>query len=92
MEIPAQFKPEIENALQQLKDAHKSGDIAAIDNAMNALNAAWQNASQQMYQQSGAAGQPGGDQFQGGQQQAGGQQAGGSKAEDIQDADFEEVK
>ena len=90
--IPAQFKPEIEKALQQLKDAHKSGDIAAIDNAMNALNAAWQNASQQMYQQSGAAGQPGGDQFQGGQQQAGGQQAGGSKAEDIQDADFEEVK
>ena len=86
--IPAQFKPEIENALQQLKDAHKSGDITAIDNAMNALNAAWQNASQQMYQQSGAAGQPGGDQFQGGQQQA--QQ--GPKPEDIQDADFEEVK
>ncbi len=90
--IPAQHKPAIEQALQQLKDAHKSGDITAIDNAMNALNAAWQNASQQMYQQSGAAGQPGGDQFQGGQQQAGGQQAGGSKAEDIQDADFEEVK
>ena len=86
--IPAQFKPEIEKALQQLKDAHKSGDITAIDNAMNALNAAWQNASQQMYQQSGAAGQPGGDQFQGGQQQA--QQ--GPKPEDIQDADFEEVK
>ena len=85
--IPAQFKPEIEKALQQLKDAHKSGDITAIDNAMNALNAAWQNASQQMYQQSGAAGQPGGDQFQGGQQQA--QQ--GPKPEDIQDADFEEV-
>ena len=56
---------------------------------MNALNAAWQNASQQMYQQSGAAGQPGGDQFQGGQQQA---QQEGPKAEDIQDADFEEVK
>ncbi len=85
--IPAQFKPEIENALQKLKDAHKSGDITAIDNAMNALNAAWQNASQQMYQQSGAAGQPGGDQYQGGQQT---QQ--GPKPEDIQDADFEEVK
>ena len=87
--IPAQFKPEIENALQQLKDAHKAGDVAAIDTAIAALNAAWQNASQQMYQQSGAAGQPGGDQFQGGQQQA---QQGGAKPEDIQDADFEEVK
>ena len=86
--IPAQFKPEIEKALQQLKDAHKAGDAAAIDTAMAALNAAWQNASQQMYQQSGAAGQPGGDQFQGGQQQS--QQ--GAKPEDIQDADFEEVK
>ena len=84
--IPAQFKPEIEKALQQLKDAHKSGDIAAIDNAMNALNAAWQNASQQMYQQSGAAGQPGGDQFQGGQQSQQGPQ------QQAEDADFEEVK
>ena len=86
--IPAQHKPAIEQALQQLKDAHKAGDVAAIDTAIAALNAAWQTASQQMYQQSGAAGQPGGDQFQGGQQQA--QQ--GPKPEDIQDADFEEVK
>ena len=86
--IPAQHKPAIEQALQQLKDAHKAGDVAAIDTAIAALNTAWQTASQQMYQQSGAAGQPGGDQFQGGQQQA--QQ--GPKPEDIQDADFEEVK
>ena len=89
--IPAQHKPAIEQALQQLKDAHKAGDIAAIDTAIAALNTAWQTASQQMYQQ-GQAGQPGGDQFNGGQQQAGGQQAGGNKADDIQDADFEEVK
>ena len=89
--IPAQHKPAIEQALQQLKDAHKAGDIAAIDTAIAALNNAWQTASQQMYQQSGAAGQPGGDQFTGGQQ-AGGQQASGNKADDIQDADFEEVK
>ena len=88
--IPAQHKPAIEQALQQLKDAHKAGDIAAIDSAIAALNNAWQTASQQMYQQSGAAGQPGGDQFNGGQQQA--QQDGGQKPEDIQDADFEEVK
>ena len=89
--IPAQFKPAIEQALQQLKDAHKAGDVAAIDSAIAALNQAWQTASQQMYAQSGAAGQPGGDTYQSGGQQAGGQQQ-GQKPEDIQDADFEEVK
>ena len=86
--IPAEHKPAIENALQQLKDAHKAGDIAAIDTAMNALNQAWQTASQQMYQ--GAQGaQPGADQFNGGQQQA---QQQAPKDDNIQDADFEEVK
>ena len=86
--IPADHKPTIEQALQQLKDAHKAGDVAAIDTAIAALNNAWQTASASMYQQ-GAAGQPGGDTYQGGQQQA---QQEGPKPEDIQDADFEEVK
>ena len=86
--IPAQHKPAIEQALQQLKDAHKAGDVNAIDTAIAALNQAWQTASAQMYQQSGAAGQPGGDTYQEGQQ-AGGQQSAGTQAED---ADFEEVK
>ena len=94
--IPAEHKPAIEQALQQLKDAHKAGDIAAIDSAMNALNAAWQTASQQMYQGAGAqAGpQPGADQQQQGpfyNQQAGGTQE-PPKDDNIQDADFEEVK
>ena len=86
--IPADKKAPIETALQQLKDAHKAGDIAAIDNATNALNTAVQAASAQMYQ--GGA-QPGAD-AQGAQ---GGQQAqgnGSNSADDIQDADFEEVK
>ncbi len=87
--IPAQHKPAIEQALQQLKDAHKAGDIAAIDTAMAALNAAWQTASQQMYQ--GAQGaQPGQENPFAGQQQAQSQQP--PKDENIQDADFEEVK
>ena len=86
--IPADKKAPIETALQQLKDAHKAGDVAAIDTATNALNTAVQAASAQMYQ--GGA-QPGAD-AQGGQ---GGQQAqdnGSNGADDIQDADFEEVK
>ncbi len=90
--IPAQHKPAIEQALQQLKDAHKAGDINAIDTAIAALNNAWHTASQQMYQ--GAQGaQPGADQQQGPfyNQQAGGQQE-APKDDNIQDADFEEVK
>ncbi len=89
--IPAEHKPAIEQALQQLKDAHKAGDIAAIDTAIAALNTAWQTASQQMYQ--GAGAQPGADQQQGPfyNQQAGGQQE-APKDDNIQDADFEEVK
>ena len=88
--IPADKKPAIEQALQQLKDAHKSGDIAAIDSAIAALNAAWQTASQEMYAQGQQAGpQPGAD---AGQQYQGGQQAQSSNNDNVQDADFEEVK
>ena len=87
--IPADQKPAIENALQQLKDAHKSGDIAVIDTAIAALNTAWQTASQQMYQGAQAGPQPGQDNpFNGGQQT----QQGAPKDDNIQDADFEEVK
>ena len=48
--IPADKKPGIEQALQQLKDAHKAADVAAIDSAINNLNTVMQAASQQMYQ------------------------------------------
>ena len=91
--IPAEHKPAIENALQQLKDAHKAGDIAAIDTAIAALNNAWQTASQQMYQGAQAGPQPGADQQQGpfyNQQEQTQQDA--PKDDNIQDADFEEVK
>ena len=87
--IPAEHKPAIENALQQLKDAHKAGDIAAIDTAIAALNNAWQTASQQMYQGAQAGPQPGADQQQGpfyNQQEQTQQDA--PKDDNIQDADF----
>ncbi len=88
--IPADKKPAIEQALQQLKDAHKAGDTAAIDTAIAALNNAWQEASQQMYAQGQQAGpQPGQDAEQ---QYQGGQQTQSNPNDDVQDADFEEVK
>ena len=86
--IPADQKPAIEEALSKLKDAHKSGDVAAIDTAINNLNTIMQAASQQMYQQAGP--QQAGPQPGAGQQA--GQQGGQNTDDNIQDADFEEVK
>ena len=81
--LPADKKPAIEAALQQLKDAHKAADIAAIDSAISNLNNVMQAASAQMYQGAGAQADP----------NAGAQQqANSNSADDIQDADFEEVK
>ena len=82
--IPADQKPAIEEALSKLKDAHKSGDVAAIDTAINNLNTIMQAASQQMYQQAGPQ--------QAGPQPGAGQQGGQNTGDNIQDADFEEVK
>ena len=83
--ILADKKPAIEGALQKLKDAHKAGDIAAIDAATAELNNAWQAASAQMYQGGAQAGPGAGAQ--------GSANAGSSSSNDnIQDADFEEVK
>ena len=87
--IPADQKSGVESALQQLRDAHKSADVAAIDTAINNLNTVMQAASQQMYSQAGgqqAGPQPGAD---AGQQT---QQEQPKQDETIQDADFEEVK
>ena len=82
--IPADKKAPIEAAAQKLKDAHKAQDLAAIDAATAELNNAWQAASAEMYAQSGA--QPGAQNAgQGGQQASNG-------ADDVQDAEFEEVK
>ncbi len=90
--LPADVKNEVEAAVEKLKTAHKSQDIAAIDSAIAELN----NAAQKMYQAQQSGPQPGagfnaqggaqgGDGFNGGSQ-------GGQKGPDIQDADFEEVK
>ncbi|GAY30285.1 chaperone protein DnaK [Bacteroidaceae bacterium] len=90
--LPAEHKPALEAALQNLKDAHKAQDVAAIDAAIAEMNNAWQTASSQMYQQTGT--QPGAEGFQ--QQAGAGQQTGSQSSntskDDIQDADFEEVK
>ena len=89
--IPADKKAPIEAAVQKLEDAHKAQDLVGIDTAMAELNSAWQAASAEMYAQSGAQGAQG---AQGGQQQydGGQQQSNNQPKDDVQDAEFEEVK
>lgn len=81
--IPADVKAEVEAALNKMKDAHKAQDVAAIDAAMNEL----QTAAGKLYQAQQQAGpQPGAS------AQPNGQQSNTPNQDDIQDADFEEVK
>nr|NQU89456.1 molecular chaperone DnaK [Bacteroidota bacterium] len=87
--IPAEKKKPIEDALTELREAHKKEDIPAVDAATQKLNTVFQAASQEMY--SAGQQQPGGQSGGNGGQQPGGEQSGG-KDEEVTDVDFEEVK
>ena len=80
-------KTAINGALEKLKEAHKSEDVAAIDSSMEELNNAWQAASQEIYQaqqaQGGEAGAEGAAGAQGGEQ--------ASADGDVSDVEYEEV-
>ena len=81
--IPEEKKQPIEEALAELKTAHESKDIAAIEPAMEKLNTVFQDASQEMYAQGGdQPGAEGGD---------AGAESEGSGEEEVTDVDFEEV-
>ncbi|PKP52092.1 MAG: molecular chaperone DnaK [Bacteroidetes bacterium HGW-Bacteroidetes-1] len=86
--LPADKKAEIEGALEQLKNAHKSQDVASVDVAMEKLNSIWQTASEEMYKNTQAQpdGQPSSS---GGQEQSGPTNKGGE--DEVTDVDFEEV-
>jgi len=76
-------KAAIEEALENLKKAHASQEISAIDVAMETINEAWKNASEEMYKAQEGAAQEGGA-------SEGGSADGGS--DDVTDVEFEEVK
>jgi len=59
--VDATVKNKIETASEKLKEAIKSNDIASIKTAMEGVNAAWNEASTQMYQQSAEAQQKPGE-------------------------------
>tara|TARA_B100000927_G_scaffold50736_1_gene37542 strand:+ start:328 stop:2235 length:1908 start_codon:yes stop_codon:yes gene_type:complete len=78
-------KKPIESSLEDLKKAHESKDLDKIDEALNTINEAWKNASEEMYKaQADGSAQPGAE-----------NQSSESKKDskdDVQDVDFEEVK
>ena len=86
--LPADKKQPIEAALQKLKDAHKAQDLAGIDTASAELQAAFQAASAEMYAQTGGA-QAGPN---AGQANNNAGQGSSKNNDNVQDADFEEVK
>lgn len=81
--IPADKKAAIESAAEKLKEAHKAQNIAEIDSASAALNAAWTAASEDIYKSQEAAGAQG---------QPGAEQGASSGADNVTDVPYEEVK
>ena len=79
--LPADKKTEIEASLEELKKAHAEKNLDTIKASMDKLNAVFQAASADMYNNAGGAGDAG----------TGEQQAGGNDGE-VTDVDFEEVK
>ena len=81
--IPADKKEPIDTALAELKEAHKSEDLAAIESSMEKLNNAFQAASQEMYAAQQAA-----------QAESGGANGAApeSSEDEVTDVDFEEVE
>ncbi len=81
-------KTAIDGALTKLKEAHAAKDLAGIDAGMEALNAAWQAASQEIYAAQQAAG---GAEAAQGADPTGGAQTGKADS-DVSDVEFEEVE
>ena len=90
--IPADKKAPIETALGKLKEAHKSQNLDAIDAATKELNDAFHAASQDMYNAANAAGAQGGADCGAGGCGAQGGASQQNAGDNVQDADFEEVK
>jgi len=87
--ISADKKAPIETALNNLKEAHKSQNLEAIDKATEEMNTAWHAASEEMAKAAQSGPQPGADQQGPG---PGSNQNSGSGDQEVTDADFEEVK
>ena len=86
--IPEDKKKAIEEALDVLKKAHESKDIDSIKTALEGINEAWKNASEELYKAQAEAQQASGA----GAGQAEPNEKSKDDSDDVQDVDFEEVK
>ena len=78
-------KQPIQAALEELKKAYETKDLATIQPALDKINEAWKTASEEMYKaQAEAQGQAGAA--------PGGDAQGAPATDDVEDVDFEEVK
>ena len=80
-------KKPIEEALEELKKAYETKDLAVITPALDKINEAWKVASEEMYKAQAEAGQAGGD-----PSAAGAEGGDASEGDNVEDVDFEEVK
>ena len=79
-------KQHIQAALEELKKAYESKDLATIQPALDKINEAWKTASEELYKaQAEAQGQDAGA-------SAGPEAQGQASTDDVEDVDFEEVK
>ncbi|MEO9886154.1 MAG: molecular chaperone DnaK [Balneola sp.] len=83
-------KKAIEDAITTLEEAHKAEDLEAIDTAIEAVNAAWSGASEEIYAASQAEAAAAGAEGEGGGEQASAE-GHSSEKEDAVDADYEVV-
>ncbi|RSC93921.1 molecular chaperone DnaK [Tenacibaculum singaporense] len=84
--LSADKKEPIEAALEELKKAHESKDLAAIDAAMEKINEAWKVASEEMYKAQQDA------QANGAGAQGNADAGSSTEGDNVEDVDFEEVK
>jgi len=78
-------KKPIEEALEELKKAYESKDIAVVTPALDKINEAWKVASEEMYKAQAEA-------QQGGAAPEGDATADAAEGDNVEDVDFEEVK
>ncbi|MCB0371572.1 MAG: molecular chaperone DnaK [Muricauda sp.] len=88
--LSADKKKPIEDALEELKKAYESKDLAVIEPALNKINEAWKVASEEMYKAQADAAQANGADTSAGADSAAG--AGAAEGDNVEDVDFEEVK
>jgi molecular chaperone DnaK len=89
--LSADKKKSIEDALEELKKAHSTKELAQIEPALDKINEAWKNASEEMYKAQAEADPKKSTEGSGGKQKKGSEKS-KKPDDDVQDVDFEEVK